>query len=45
MILIEWTESSCQSKINCMNVKHILPDAQDISVRAFVTAPGSIGDW
>ena len=37
-ILIEWTEGSCQGEINRVNVKHILLDAQDISVGAFVTA-------
>ena len=37
-ILIEWTEGSCQGKINRMNVKHIRLDDQDISVGAFVTA-------
>ena len=37
-ILIEWSEGLCQGEINCVNVKHILLDAQDISVGTFVTA-------
>ena len=37
-ILIEWTEGSCKGKINLVHVKHILLDAQDLTVGAFVTA-------
>ena len=37
-VLIEWTEGSCKSGTNRVNVKHILLDAEDITVGAFVTA-------
>ena len=37
-VLIQWTEGSCKGEINRVNVKHILLDVQDITVRAFVTA-------
>ena len=37
-VLIEWTEGSCKGGTNRVNVKHILLDAEDIAVGAFVTA-------
>ena len=37
-VLIQWTEGSCKGETNRVNVKHILLDAQDITVGAFVTA-------
>ena len=37
-VLIQWTEGSCKGEINRVNVKHILLDAQDITVGAIVMA-------
>ena len=37
-VLIQWTEGSCKGETNQVNIKHILLDAQDITVGAFITA-------
>ena len=35
-VLIEWMDSSCKGEKNQVNVKHILTDAEDITVGAVV---------
>ena len=39
-VLLEWMDNSCkeETKINCVNVKHILVDDEDITVGAVVAA-------
>ena len=37
-VLIEWMDRSCKGEQNHMNVKHILMDAEDITVSAVVMA-------
>ena len=37
-VLIEWMDRSCKGEQNRVNVKHILADAEDITVGAVVTA-------
>ena len=36
-VLIQWTDCSCKDKTNRVNIKHILLNAQDITVGAFIT--------
>ena len=36
-VLIEWMDRSCKEEQNRVNVKHILTDAEDITVGAVVT--------
>ena len=40
-VLIEWTEGSCKGGTNRVNVKHILLDAEDIAVGAFMELSSS----
>ena len=37
-VLIEWMDRSCKGEQNRMNVKHILINAEDITVSAVVMA-------
>ena len=37
-VLIEWIDRLYKGEQNCVNVKHILADAEDIIVGAVVTA-------
>ena len=42
-VLIEWMDRSYKGEQNHVNVKHILADAEDITVSAVVTA--RINSW
>ena len=37
-VLVEWMDKSCKGETNRVNVKHILADAEDITVGAILTA-------
>ena len=37
-VLIQWMEGSCKGETNQVNVKHIVLDAQDFMVGAFIPA-------
>ena len=37
-MLVEWVDDSCKEETNRVNVKHILADAEDITIGAILTA-------
>ena len=37
-VLVEWMDKSCEGQTNRVNVKHLLADAEDITVGAILTA-------